>query len=180
MDYSARAGNTVALLEHSGPLRSLQRRYPEGDGTCHNVIVHPPGGLVGGDTLDLHFDVAAGAHGLVTTPGATRFLVSGTPLARAPAVRHRRRDQPRRPGRGGAGAGPDGGARPGPAPTGAQRLSRGAVAAARCQPAQLGGVASPPLREPRGPSTASYTQTGTFHADQRALAGKFSPPPRLQ
>ena len=73
VDYRARAGKTVALFEHSGPLRILQSLYPEGEGICHNVIVHPPGGLVGGDTLDLRFSVAAGAHGLVTTPGATRF-----------------------------------------------------------------------------------------------------------
>ena len=73
VDYSARAGKTVAMFEHSGPLRILQSLYPEGDRICHNVIVHPPGGLVGGDTLDLRFHVGAGAHGLVTTPGATRF-----------------------------------------------------------------------------------------------------------
>lgn len=76
VDYSRRAGKTVALFEHSGPLRILQSLYPEGEGICHNVIVHPPGGLVGGDTLDLRFGVAAGAHGLVTTPGATRFYRS--------------------------------------------------------------------------------------------------------
>lgn len=84
VDYSARAGKTVALFEHSGPLRILQSLYPEGDGICHNVIVHPPGGLVGGDTLNLRFNVAAGAHGLVTTPGATRFYRSDG----APALQH--------------------------------------------------------------------------------------------
>ena len=40
---------------------------------CHNVLVHPPGGLVGGDTLDIRAQVASGAQALVTTPGATRF-----------------------------------------------------------------------------------------------------------
>ena len=81
VDYSMRAGKTVALFEHSGPLRILQSLYPEGDGICHNVIVHPPGGLVGGDTLDLRFGVAGGAHGLITTPGATRFYRSDGPPA---------------------------------------------------------------------------------------------------
>ena len=80
LNYSLRktkdADKTVAHFEHSGPLRILQSLYPEGHAICHNVLVHPPGGLVGGDVLDMRISVAAGAHGLVTTPGATRFYRS--------------------------------------------------------------------------------------------------------
>lgn len=76
LDYTRSADRTVAHFRHSGPLRILQSLYPEGDGICHNVLVHPPGGLVGGDTLDITATVGAGAHGLVTTPGATRFYRS--------------------------------------------------------------------------------------------------------
>ncbi|MBV7430975.1 MULTISPECIES: urease accessory protein UreD [unclassified Acidovorax] len=81
LTYSVENARTVARHEHSGPLRILQSLYPEGDAICHNVLVHPPGGLVGGDTLDITATVGPGAHGLVTTPGATRFYRSTGPLA---------------------------------------------------------------------------------------------------
>ena len=76
LDYALADGRTTARHRHDGPLRILQSLYPEGDAICHNVLVHPPGGLVGGDTLDVSVSVAPGAHGLVTTPGASRFYRS--------------------------------------------------------------------------------------------------------
>jgi urease accessory protein len=76
LDYTLEGTRTVARHGHNGPLRILQSLYPEGDAVCHNVLVHPPGGLVGGDTLDITATVGPGAHGLVTTPGATRFYRS--------------------------------------------------------------------------------------------------------
>jgi urease accessory protein len=79
--YARHGTRVVARHQHSGPLRILQSLYPEGDGICHNVLVHPPGGLVGGDTLDIGITADAGTHGLVTTPGATRFYRSDGPLA---------------------------------------------------------------------------------------------------
>jgi urease accessory protein len=75
LDYALRGGRCVAHFKHEGPLRILQSLYPEGEGICHNVLVHPPGGLVGGDTLEIDLKVASG-HGLLTTPGATRFYRS--------------------------------------------------------------------------------------------------------
>jgi urease accessory protein len=74
--YGHEQARSVARFQHDGPLRVLQSLYPEGDAVCHNVLVHPPGGLVGGDVLDITVDVAPHAHGLVTTPGATRFYRS--------------------------------------------------------------------------------------------------------
>jgi urease accessory protein len=76
LDYRVESARTVARHTHSGPLRILQSLYPEGDAICHNVLVHPPGGLVGGDVLDIAVHAQAGTHGLITTPGATRFYRS--------------------------------------------------------------------------------------------------------
>jgi urease accessory protein len=81
LDYGHENGRSVARFLHDGPLRILQTLYPEGDGICHNVLVHPPGGLVGGDTLDVRVSAAPGSHGLVTTPGASRFYRSEGPEA---------------------------------------------------------------------------------------------------
>ena len=81
LDYTLESERSVARYLHQGPLRILQSLYPEGDAICHNVLVHPPSGLVGGDMLDMRVTVCSGAHGLVTTPGATRFYRSEAGLA---------------------------------------------------------------------------------------------------
>ena len=81
LDYLIENHRSVARYRHQGPLRILKSLYPEGDAICHNVLVHPPGGLVGGDLLDMHVTVGPDAHGLVTTPGATRFYKSEAGLA---------------------------------------------------------------------------------------------------
>jgi urease accessory protein len=70
------AGATRVHARHDGPLRLLKTLYPEGAAIAHAVLVHPPGGLVGGDRLDIQLDVQPGAHLLVTTPAATRFYRS--------------------------------------------------------------------------------------------------------
>jgi len=82
LDYAKTSARTVVRYRHQGPLRILQSLYPEGDAICHNVVVHPPGGIVGGDTLDIAVTAATGSHGLVTTPGATRFYRSQGEWAR--------------------------------------------------------------------------------------------------
>ena len=82
LHYRHDQGRTTALDRHVGPLRVLQRLYPEGDAVCHHVMVHPPGGIVGGDTLAVEARLEPGSHALITTPGATRFYRSAGPLAR--------------------------------------------------------------------------------------------------
>ncbi|MBQ0957659.1 urease accessory protein UreD [Ideonella sp. 4Y11] len=81
LDYRLENQRTTALDRHEGPLRVLQRLYPEGDAICHHVLVHPPGGIVGGDELLIEATLDAGTHALITTPGATRFYRSAGPLA---------------------------------------------------------------------------------------------------
>lgn len=74
---AARDGAATRVhARHDGPLRLLKTLYPEGGGVAEAVLVHPPGGLVGGDRLDISLDVQPGAHLLVTTPAATRFYRS--------------------------------------------------------------------------------------------------------
>ena len=76
LNYRRAGDRTVLHDRHEGPLRVLQRLYPEGPGICHSVLVHPPGGVVGGDVLDVEATLAPGAHALLTTAGATRFYRS--------------------------------------------------------------------------------------------------------
>jgi len=63
-----------------GPLSVQRAFYPEGR-LCHTYLLHPPGGVVGGDELDLQVDVDAHAQTLLTTPGATKFYQSAEQTA---------------------------------------------------------------------------------------------------
>jgi urease accessory protein len=82
LHYTRDGERTTALDRHTGPLRVLRRLYPEGPGICHHVLVHPPGGIVGGDVLALEADLDPGTHALITTPGAARFYRSDGDEAR--------------------------------------------------------------------------------------------------
>lgn len=63
-----------------GPLYVQKPFYPEGK-LCHLYLLHPPGGVAGGDKLDFHADVRPGAQVLMTNPAATKFLRSDSKLA---------------------------------------------------------------------------------------------------
>lgn len=74
--FAERAGRTVlARKRQVGPLAVQRPFYPEG-GPCHVYLLHPPGGIVGGDRLEIEARVGEGAHVLITTPGAGKLYRS--------------------------------------------------------------------------------------------------------
>ena len=69
----AERGRSVVSHRHQGPLRLQKALYPEGGAVAHAVLIHPPGGIAGGDALDISVEVDREAHALVTTPGAGKW-----------------------------------------------------------------------------------------------------------
>ena len=82
LEFGVRAGRTALVRrKRCGPL-AVQRPFHPGDGVCHLYLLHPPGGVAGGDTLDVDVLARTGAAALVTTPAATKaYRTLGAPSA---------------------------------------------------------------------------------------------------
>ncbi|MFT5448343.1 MAG: urease accessory protein [Gammaproteobacteria bacterium] len=84
LGFVAREQRTVlAHRRHCGPLMVQSAFYPEGQ-PCHVYVLHPPGGLVGGDHAHIDVDVGEHAHALLTTPAAGKFYRSLSPGSDGP------------------------------------------------------------------------------------------------
>ena len=72
-DFQKTAHGKTALvrLSHQGPLR-IQKLFHDGD-LAHCYLLHPPGGMVSGDSLQSRFRVHQGARVLITTPASGKL-----------------------------------------------------------------------------------------------------------
>lgn len=62
-------------IKRYGPLSVQRPFYPEKE-CCHVYVLHPPGGVVGGDSLELKLECEQRSKALLTTPGANKFYLS--------------------------------------------------------------------------------------------------------
>jgi urease accessory protein len=74
LKFGRRDGRT-ALIKclHTGPLTVQKALYPEGPEICHAIIIHPPGGIAGGDQLRFDIDLQENSRTVLTTPASTKW-----------------------------------------------------------------------------------------------------------
>jgi urease accessory protein len=79
-----RVGEKTVLARRAseGPLVVQKPLYPEGPEVCHAIVVHPPGGIAGGDELRLQVRSGKDSSALLTTPGAGKWYRTGGPWAK--------------------------------------------------------------------------------------------------
>lgn len=69
-------GTQLSRSSHEGPLRIQRVLKPEGLECPHIYLLHPPGGVVGGDRLETRVELGPGAQVLLTTPAAQKLYRS--------------------------------------------------------------------------------------------------------
>ena len=63
LELEKRGAKTLLVgNRHQGPLRVERPFYPEPGGGCHIYLLHPPGGLVLGDLLQIKISAKADAN----------------------------------------------------------------------------------------------------------------------
>lgn len=74
-------GTRPVTRRHLGPLRVQKHLYAEGPQVCQHIVVHPPGGIAGGDTLALDIHAGPDAWAQLTSPGAAKWYRAATPAS---------------------------------------------------------------------------------------------------
>jgi urease accessory protein len=74
LSFARRENRTLlAAKTHHGPLQVQKALYPQGPGICHVTVLHPPGGVAGGDALAIAARLDSGSRVCLTTCGATKW-----------------------------------------------------------------------------------------------------------
>ncbi len=77
LDFELRGDRTrLVKNRHLGPLRVLKPFYPERHGGCHVYVLHPPGGLVVGDQVNVSVTCRPHSNVLLTTPSAGKIYTA--------------------------------------------------------------------------------------------------------
>lgn len=74
LEMARRDGVTrLTHARHWGPLRVQRPFYPDERGDCHLYLLHPPGGMVTGDRLNIDVQLSQSARSLLTSPSAGKI-----------------------------------------------------------------------------------------------------------